>query len=464
MQNSSPQQSPVHQARSSEPRFSQEAKVPPQALPATTPSFHIEAYHSSKMREVMVEQEREVVTHDKYLNNAIPLEDRDIKVNTIQRFLTEFDSNEGSQKVREEGVEQAWDGINSTQQKTSNWTTIYKGSVESVKEIKKVETDETQFRDPGAKSGQREGVNKNGIAWFEDWQSNEQTGYKRWNTYQVEAKRLRDDGRDRKWGEWREEKPGEATQGETWEEFYNETDDYWERRSEKYTEHPKPIVSKIDDGAFDIILRAPTMKRSGISEFKNNRHYSKVEQWEEYADGTLLKKTIMDDGYGKKTMVEQGLKLNGSKMQLKVITDHEGYFQKFEDCEGRLFSDLKSLVEENKQYLAWEYTNTTVEDIGKAKITYTRIGTDFINGDRWENTKKYFKNDHSEEVVNKATDATGEWLETWKKRNLERWAKKEGKRGSHVWKEQWYKKVKKLSRKKDVATGVELDGEDSDGS
>lgn len=40
------------------------------------------------MREVMVEQEREIVTTDKYLNDDIPFEERDIKVNTIQRFLT----------------------------------------------------------------------------------------------------------------------------------------------------------------------------------------------------------------------------------------------------------------------------------------------------------------------------------------------------------------------------------------
>jgi len=36
-------------------------------------------------------------------------------------------------------------------------------------------------------------------------------------------------------GEWREEKPGESTLGEKWIEKFKKDDNYWEKKSEKYT-------------------------------------------------------------------------------------------------------------------------------------------------------------------------------------------------------------------------------------
>ena len=42
--------------------------------------------------------------------------------------------------------------------------------------------------------------------------------------------------------------------------------------------------------------------RSGISEFRNNRDYLNAEHWEEYVDGTILKKIVSDNGYGVKSM------------------------------------------------------------------------------------------------------------------------------------------------------------------
>lgn len=42
--------------------------------------------------------------------------------------------------------------------------------------------------------------------------------------------------------------------------------------------------------------------RSGIKEFRNNRNFLNAEYWEEFYDGTLLKKVVMDNGYGKKEM------------------------------------------------------------------------------------------------------------------------------------------------------------------
>ena len=48
------------------------------------------------------------------------------------------------------------------------------------------------------------------------------------------------------------------------------------------------------------------MMRSGIVEFRNNRNFLNAEYWEEYYDGTLTKKIVNDDGYGKKLMKETG--------------------------------------------------------------------------------------------------------------------------------------------------------------
>jgi hypothetical protein len=54
--------------------------------------------------------------------------------------------------------------------------------------------------------------------------------------------------------------------------------------------------------------------RSGITDFRNNRNYLNAEHWEEYMDGTLIKKIINDNGYGKKIMEERGRKLNLDKL------------------------------------------------------------------------------------------------------------------------------------------------------
>ena len=46
-----------------------------------------------------------------------------------------------------------------------------------------------------------------------------------------ELRNLRDDGFEAKWGEFMEE-----TIGERWKELYKQEDDYWEKKSEKYSE------------------------------------------------------------------------------------------------------------------------------------------------------------------------------------------------------------------------------------
>ena len=48
-------------------------------------------------------------------------------------------------------------------------------------------------------------------------------------------------------GEWREEKPGESTLGEKWVEKFKKDDNYWEKKSEKYTLYSKKEIDNLDD-------------------------------------------------------------------------------------------------------------------------------------------------------------------------------------------------------------------------
>ena len=129
-------------------------------------------------------------------------------------------------------------------QKSSNWTTEFTGKCESQKEIRYRETNPSLILDPNLIRGEREGKNQQGQVWKEDWQVNVVTGYKRWNKMTEEYPHYRTDGFSSKWGEWREEQTGLPIQGERWVELLKEEDDYWERKSEKYTEYQ---VRKIID-------------------------------------------------------------------------------------------------------------------------------------------------------------------------------------------------------------------------
>lgn len=62
----------------------------------------------------------------------------------------------------------------------------------------------------------------------------------------------------------------------------------------------------------------------------NNRNYLYAEKWDEFEDGTLLKKIIHDDGYGKKILTEQNCKLNINILEnLMLKTDERGFFKSY---------------------------------------------------------------------------------------------------------------------------------------
>jgi hypothetical protein len=75
-----------------------------------------------------------------------------------------------------------------------------------------------------------------------------------------------------------------------------EEDSYWQRKTEKYEEHA--IKKTLIEGA----ATEPQLIRCGIIEFRNNRNFLNAEHFEEYEDGSLIKKIVNDNGYGLKKM------------------------------------------------------------------------------------------------------------------------------------------------------------------
>lgn len=129
-------------------------------------------------------------------------------------------------------------------------------------------------------------------------------------------------------------------------------------------------------------------------------------------------------------MEEQTRKLDLEKLtEIQLVCDEQGYFKHFIDDEGVKYKSLQDLVENFKQNLEYEFKNLTIDEIGNNKLVFIRKGKDYINDSEWDNIKTVDGNDGSQVVKNLAKDSGGQWTEEWSNKNLERWAKKEGKRG-----------------------------------
>ena len=330
-----------------------------------------EKTEESKFEVVYVDK----VIADKYINDTTPLVDRSVRVVTVRRFVTQFNGQHSNEKVREEGVEHEWITPSSTQYKTGNWQTIFQGKVESVKEIKLVETNPySAVKMKDQNMIKREGTNEHGEFWTEEVYINSKTNVKKQLKTSHQQQHLRDDGFDKKWGESREEYPGQYSVGEKWEEMYKECDDYWQKTTERYEE----CVRKqgIEQQRSSSLKQAePQLMRSGIIEFRNNRNFLNAEHWEEYVDGTLLKKIVNDNGYGIKKMIQVGMKLDIDKLEgIRTETDQNGYFKAFVDEDGNRYLSLKEMMEKEKRYLCWEYENITTEDLTTGILTLTKKG------------------------------------------------------------------------------------------
>lgn len=102
-------------------------------------------------------------------------------MDSVRRYVTQFNGSGECGKVREEGVEHFWVNSKSTQVKTGNWTTIFQGKVESVKQIKLTETDPFAVVDKDTVTVRREGTNEHGEFWTEECSYNPTTNFKRIN-------------------------------------------------------------------------------------------------------------------------------------------------------------------------------------------------------------------------------------------------------------------------------------------
>lgn len=204
--------------------------------------------------------------------------------------------------------------------------------------------------------------------------------------------------------------------------------------------------------------------RSGIVEFRNNRNFLTAEFWEEFFDGTLMKKIVSDNGYGLKTMKQTGQKLDIDKIgKIKKETDDNKFFKCFIDEVGNKYHSLKELIENSEGFLCFTYQNETIENLPEDLVTMTKKGEDLNNGEKWDNLRIVNKKEDTENVTNSASSPEGEWTENWKRVGLERWVEKSGKKDRMQWNEKWYKRVFGLSKKKDEI-GNELDGYESEGS
>lgn len=345
------------------------------------------------------------------INYSTPFIDRPFRVYVVRQYLTQFDETQEPQKLREEGTEHEWIGETGTTQKTGIWWTdhVFKGVSE--KEITYRQSDPKVFVDPNLKTGDREGKNQYDQYWKEDWQVNEVTGYKRWNKMTLENASEKNYGAKLQWGEWREDQTGQPIKGERWMETFKEYEDYWERKSETYTEYKIREQLKCIENALETVLEQPNLIRSGFSEYRNNRNYHYGEKWDEYQDGTQHKKIILDDGFGKRTLKELGKKLNDEIMaEVKLCTDENGFFMFFIDSKKERFSSLQDLIEEYKEDLVWDTCNETVDDISNQTIIFQKEGIDVNSNTEWNHKRTVYQNDNREVTENTGKDGYGgEW-------------------------------------------------------
>lgn len=85
--------------------------------------------------------------------------------------------------------------------------------------------------------------------------------------------------------------------------------------------------------------------RCGQGEYRNNRNYEYAEKWEEYANGTLQKKTVLDDGFGKRSLKHYGWKLNlGILEEIELVRNADGlfmyYVDKSKDADAQIVESL----------------------------------------------------------------------------------------------------------------------------
>lgn len=116
----------------------------------------------------------EIVVEDKYTKSNLPFEERQPALHMLRAFITQFDGSQSSIKMKENGVEHTWMAEDSSIFQSSEWKTNFIDTVESIKEIRYTETDIKKLtqKDPNIIKGSKDGTNKYGQYWKEDWEIN----------------------------------------------------------------------------------------------------------------------------------------------------------------------------------------------------------------------------------------------------------------------------------------------------
>lgn len=123
------------------------------------------------------------------------------------------------------------------------------------------------------------------------------------------------------------------------------------------------------------------------------------------------------------------------------------------------------MIDDHKDDLIWDTCNETIDDISNSIIVFKKEGKDLSSDAVWNHKRTVYQNDKVEVTENTGEDGHGGyWKETWTKDGLKRWAEKIGMCEGQHWKEKWYKKVKRLSNKKDENGVIIPDEYESDGS
>ena len=119
------------------------------------------------------------------------------------------------------------------------------------------------------------------------------------------------------------------------------------------------MAERVQTALHEVAEEGTRMTRSGVQDFRNNKNFMEVEAWEEFDDGTLIRKIVHDDSYGKKVLEKKCVKLDLSKLEnVHMVTDVKGYFKYFQDsASGVKHYSLADLIESNKALVEWEYSD-----------------------------------------------------------------------------------------------------------
>ena len=112
------------------------------------------------------------------------------------------------------------------------------------------------------------------------------------------------------------------------------------------------------------------MVRCGLTEYRNNKNYQYAEKWEEFADGTLQKKVVLDNGFGERSLKHFGWKLNLAILEeVSIVRNKEGMFLHFMDhLTDKPVDSLDEVIKSKDNFIQWSFENETLDNISGGEI------------------------------------------------------------------------------------------------